>query len=77
VVFVRKATSTDASGILASLSAAFEAYRQSYTPAAFVNTILTTETIQGRFEEMTIFVAREKSGEIVGPTVDPRRITFP
>jgi ribosomal protein S18 acetylase RimI-like enzyme len=48
------------------LSAAFEVYRDSYTPAAFADTILTPETIQRRFQEMTVFVATEKSGEIVG-----------
>ena len=63
---VRKATSADACGILACLSAAFEVYRDSYTPAAFAETILTPETMQRRFQEMTVFVATEKSGEIIG-----------
>ena len=63
---VQKATSADTTGILSCLSAAFEVYRNSYTPAAFVDTILTPETIKGRLQEMTIFVATEKSGEIVG-----------
>jgi len=65
-VSVQKATSADTTGILSCLSAAFEVYRNSYTPAAFVDTILTPETIKGRLQEMTIFVATEKSGEIVG-----------
>jgi N-acetylglutamate synthase-like GNAT family acetyltransferase len=63
---VRKATSADACGILGCLSAAFEVYRDSYTPAAFADTILTPETMQRRFQEMTVFVATEKSGEIIG-----------
>ena len=63
---VRKATSADASSILACLSAAFEVYRDSYTPAAFADTILTPERMQKRLQEMTVFVATEKSGEIVG-----------
>ena len=63
---IRKATSTDACGILACLCAAFEVYRDSYTPAAFADTILTPETLQGRFQEMTVFVATGESGEIVG-----------
>jgi ribosomal protein S18 acetylase RimI-like enzyme len=54
------------SGILACLSAAFEVYRDSYTPAAFADTILTPETMQRRFQEMTVFVATENSLEIVG-----------
>ncbi len=63
---IRKATSADASGILACLSAAFEMYRDGYTAAAFADTILTPETIQVRLQEMNVFVATEKSGEIVG-----------
>jgi N-acetylglutamate synthase-like GNAT family acetyltransferase len=63
---VRKATSADACGILACLSAAFELYRDSYTPVVFADMILTPETLQRRFQEMTVFVAAEKSGEIVG-----------
>jgi ribosomal-protein-alanine N-acetyltransferase len=66
VLCVRKATSEDASGILACLSAAFEKYRESYTSGAFADTILTPETLEVRLQEMTIFVATEKSGEIVG-----------
>jgi len=66
LVPIRKATSADSSGILACLSAAFEVYRDSYTPAAFADTTLTAETLRGRFQEMTIFVATEESGEIVG-----------
>jgi len=41
-------------------------YRDSYTPAAFADTILTPERMQKRFQEMTVFIATEKSGEIVG-----------
>ena len=63
---IRKATGADASGILACLSAAFEVYRDKYTAAAFADTVLTTETLHGRFQEMTVFVATENSGEIVG-----------
>ena len=63
---IRKATSADACGILACLSAAFEVYRDSYTPAAFADTILTPETIKRRLQEMSVFVETEKSGVIVG-----------
>ena len=63
---IRKATSADACGILACLSAAFEVYRDKYTAAAFADTILTTETLHGRLQEMTVFVATDKSGEIAG-----------
>jgi len=56
----------DVSGILGCLSAAFAEYRDNYTPGAFADTVLTTETIAKRLQEMTMFVAIEKSGEIVG-----------
>jgi ribosomal protein S18 acetylase RimI-like enzyme len=65
-VFIRKATREDATGILACLSAAFEQYRDSYTSAAFTDTVLTVETIAKRLQDMTVFVATDKSGEIVG-----------
>jgi len=65
-VLVREAATADACGILACLSAAFEVYRGSYTAAAFADTILTPETLQRRLQEMIVFVATEKSGEIVG-----------
>jgi N-acetylglutamate synthase-like GNAT family acetyltransferase len=66
LVSIQKATSADASGIFACLSAAFEVHRDSYTPAALADTILTAEILQGRFQEVTVFVATEESGEIVG-----------
>ena len=52
--------------MLACLSAAFEAYRDSYTAAAFADTILTSETIHERLQKMTVFVATNNFGEIVG-----------
>lgn len=63
---IRNATTRDASGILGCLRAAFEDYRSSYTPAGFLNTVLTPETISRRLEEMLIFVATDDSGQIVG-----------
>jgi ribosomal protein S18 acetylase RimI-like enzyme len=65
-VSIRKATSADVCGILACLAAAFEVHRDSYTPAAFADTVLTPETMQRRLQEMTVFVATAESGEIVG-----------
>jgi hypothetical protein len=37
-----------------------------YTRAAFADTILTPETIQGRLQGMTVLVATSNLGEIVG-----------
>jgi putative acetyltransferase len=66
VVSIRAATAEDSSGILACLSAAFEQYRGHYTAGAFADTVLTAETIVKRFQQMTVYVAVEESGEIVG-----------
>jgi hypothetical protein len=66
VVLIRKATGEDANGIFACLAAAFDEYRDSYTSGAFADTVLTAETIAKRLQKMTVFVATEKSGEIVG-----------
>jgi GNAT superfamily N-acetyltransferase len=63
---IRRATSSEAAGILACLAAAFEEYRASYTREAFLDTVLTPGTIAKRFEEMTIFVAVDESGRVLG-----------
>jgi GNAT superfamily N-acetyltransferase len=54
---IRIADNHDAGGILACLAAAFEPYRTSYTPEAFLDTVLTPATIARRFSEMAVFVA--------------------
>ncbi len=66
MISIRKATSEDAAQILACLRAAFEDYRQQYTPGGFLDTVLTPETIQERLVAMIVFVAVNESGEVVG-----------
>ncbi len=63
---IRTATNSDASGILACLATAFEEYRESYTPEAFQDTVLTSSTIAKRLKEMAIFVAIDDSGSVLG-----------
>lgn len=53
----RRAAAADARGILDCLAAAFEPYRTSYTPDAYLDTILTEETVMVRLASMQIFVA--------------------
>jgi len=65
-VSVRRATSSDARGILGCLRAAFEPYRHSYTEQAFVDTVLTSETVRLRLASMAVLVAVTPAGEIVG-----------
>lgn len=63
---IRRATERDAPGILACLGAAFEPYREWYTPDAYLNTVLTPKALTVRLATMCIFVAESESGEIVG-----------
>jgi GNAT superfamily N-acetyltransferase len=62
---VRKAHQDDAEAILTCLAAAFEAYRHEYTPEAFQDTVLCTEMLQRRLQEMAILVAVAES-RVVG-----------
>jgi len=63
---IRRATKEDAAGILACLRAAFEGYRDLYTSAAFLDTVLTPETLKERFEKMAVFVAVSSAQGIIG-----------
>jgi ribosomal protein S18 acetylase RimI-like enzyme len=65
-IWIRKATSQDVPGILECLRAAFEDYRHLYTPAAFLDTVLTSEIIQVRLAKMVVFVAVNSTSEISG-----------
>lgn len=63
-ISIRKATSEDAAGILACLRAAFEEFRNLYTPAGFLDTVLTPETLHERLESMSVFVAVSPANQI-------------
>jgi ribosomal protein S18 acetylase RimI-like enzyme len=65
-ISIRNSTTDDAMEILACLQAAFAPYRDSYTPAAYLDTVLTPETLQVRFAHMQVLVAQTSSGQIVG-----------
>ena len=56
-IVIRRATAADAPAILDCLAAAFEPYRASYTPGAYLDTVLTTETVFQRLQSMQVFVA--------------------
>ena len=64
-VVVRRATVSDANGILGCLAAAFEPYRTRYTPAAFADTTLVEGSMHRRLREMRVLVAVSE-GDIVG-----------
>lgn len=63
---IRKAALGDTDGILQCLEQAFMAYRSSYTPAGFIDTILTRESLRKRFTEMTLLVAVDESRRVIG-----------
>jgi N-acetylglutamate synthase-like GNAT family acetyltransferase len=66
VFTVRAARHDDCGAILECLGLAFAPYRNAYTPEAFLDTVLTAETLLIRMAQMSIFVATRESGEIVG-----------
>jgi len=65
-VIVRRAGDADVPGILHCLAAAFEPYRASYTPAGYLDTVLTAQTLQLRLASMQIFVAVSPRNQIAG-----------
>ena len=65
-VRVRKATAADAEAILRCLGFAFDAYKSSYTAAGYEDTVLTKQSIGRRLKEMSVFVAVESAGEVIG-----------
>jgi N-acetylglutamate synthase-like GNAT family acetyltransferase len=65
-VTIRRAELKDIPGVIDCLAAAFEPYRQSYTPDGFRDTVLTAEDAQRRLKEMTILIAEHGSSSIIG-----------
>ena len=66
IISIRKAAKRDARGILACLRAAFEEFREAYTPDAFLDTVLTAGTLQERLKTMSVFVAVNSDDEVIG-----------
>jgi hypothetical protein len=63
---VRRTSPEDAAAVLDCLQAAFEPYRELYTPAAFEDRALTPGTVGERLSTMAVFVAAAASGEVIG-----------
>ena len=63
---VRPAMTSDAQGIAECLGSAFEPYRHDYTTEAFGDTVPTATAVGQRLGEMSLFVAVDDTGEIVG-----------
>jgi GNAT superfamily N-acetyltransferase len=65
-VEIRKATEDDRDAILECLQLAFAPYESSYTPGAYLDTVLTSETLHHRLKTMSVFVACGDSGKVLG-----------
>ncbi len=64
--FIRAGDADDVPAILSCLAAAFEPYRTRYTPGAWLDTVLTSETLQQRLSSMTVLVAISPGEGMVG-----------
>jgi hypothetical protein len=62
---IRAADHGDAAAILQCLAAAFAPYRSEYSPAGFVDTVLSPETVHLRLQQMHVLVATV-AGNVVG-----------
>jgi putative acetyltransferase len=62
---IRPATNQDAGAILKCLADAFEPYIKDYSPRAFVDTVLSDETVQLRLQQMHVLLATV-AGNVVG-----------
>jgi len=65
-ITIRQATDSDASGILTCLQAAFEPFQTAYTASAYEDTVLTPESLCDRLGGMSVLVALNPSGRVVG-----------
>jgi N-acetylglutamate synthase-like GNAT family acetyltransferase len=65
-ITIHRATLEHADGILECLRSAFAPYEHNYTKVAFEDTVLTRETLPRRLDEMTVFVALDRSGRVIG-----------
>jgi ribosomal protein S18 acetylase RimI-like enzyme len=63
---IRPASAEDALAILQCLRAGFEPYRSQYTPQAYLDVVMTPDTLLQRLTSMTVLVAIDSQGNIVG-----------
>jgi ribosomal protein S18 acetylase RimI-like enzyme len=65
-IVIRRATAADATAILNCLASAFDTYRANYTPDAYLDTVLSVETVPQRLESMQVFVAAVADEQVIG-----------
>ena len=70
---MRRATEQDLAGVAHCLRAAFEPYRLSYTPDAFLDTVPPPDVLRDRLAAMIVLVAVPTSGDVAGTVAGQRR----
>ena len=63
---IRAAVAADAAAISACLAEAFEPYRPAYTGGGIADTVVTTDSAARRLQHMTILVAVNDRGSVIG-----------
>ena len=63
---IRKAEIKDSKEIHKVILAAFEEFQDYYSPEGFADTVMSEETALQRIKEMTLFVAINHTGNIIG-----------
>ena len=63
---IRRANKNDAKGIHKVLLAAFEEYRDFYTPEGFNDTVMSEEAVINRMKGMILYVATDQNQKIIG-----------
>jgi N-acetylglutamate synthase-like GNAT family acetyltransferase len=63
---IRRAKIEDAKGIYGVLLAAFEDFRQFYTPEGFNDTVMSEKAVIERMKEMKLYVATDQKYKIIG-----------
>ena len=63
---IQKAKPKDAQGIHEVILAAFEEFRYFYSPEGFTDTVMSEKAVTKRIENMTIFIAVDQNGGIIG-----------
>lgn len=63
---IRRAGVEDAAAVRECMAAAFEPFREEYTPEAFGDTVPVMPALERRLEAMKVFVAIADDGEVIG-----------
>jgi ribosomal protein S18 acetylase RimI-like enzyme len=70
---IAQAEPDDADGIVSCLEAAFEPYRKQFTASAYGHIVLNADGVRHRIDAMTVLVARNRTGVVIGVTAGTAR----